>query len=223
MKPVVRLTSVAEDDAFKKGLVKLIPHLRAFAFSIARSAEAEDLAQDAMMRAWKARASYEPGTNLKAWCFTILRNQYTSGARRSWRSQPLDPEIAENLLVANDNPHASEELVDVRNAMLQLPFEQRQVLALVGAAGLSYKDTAAICECAEGAVKSRVSRARAGLQAILGGMEHGQRKQTTTPASGVFGVITAEATAMQSREEPRSYIQTALALSRDRARSSPLG
>jgi len=206
VKPVVRILSVAEDAAFKKALVKLIPHLRAFAFSVARSAEAEDLAQDAMLRAWKARASYEPDTNLKASCFTILRNQYTSGARRSWRSQPLDPEIAETVLIANDNPHASEELVDVRNAMLQLPFEQRQALALVGAAGLSYKETAAICECAEGTVKSRVSRARAGLQAILSSMEHGQRARATTPAAHVFGAIIADAASMQAREEPRNQV-----------------
>ena len=203
--------------------MKLIPHLRAFAFSIARSAEAEDLAQDAMMRAWRARASYEPGTNLKAWTFTILRNQHTSDARRSWRSQPLDPEIAENTQVANDDPMASAELLDVRSAMLQLPFEQRQALALVGAAGLSYKETADICGCAEGTVKSRVSRARTELVAILERRKNQRRASTDVPASRAFDTMMAEAAAMQAGDKPRSYVETALALSRDRARSSPLG
>ncbi len=203
--------------------MKLIPHLRAFAFSIARASEAEDLAQDTMMRAWRARASYEPGTNLKAWTFTILRNQHTSQARRSWRSQPLDPEIAENTLVANDDPLASEELLDVRSAMLQLPFEQRQALALVGAAGLSYKETAEICGCAEGTVKSRVSRARTELHAILESRKCQQRARTEVPASQVFNTIMTEAAAMQTNNQPSSYVQKALDLSRDRARSIPLG
>ena len=211
------------DAAFKAELVKLIPHLRAFAFSIARSSDAEDLAQDAMVRAWRARASFQPGTNFKAWIFTILRNHHTSLARRAWRSQPLDPEVAENTLVANDDPMSSQELLDVRSAMLLLPFEQRQALALVGAAGLSYKETAAICDCAEGTVKSRVSRARTELLAILEGRKHKQRAQTNVPASRAFDTIMAEASAMQVRDEPRSYVQAALALSRDRARSSPLG
>ena len=93
-----------------------------------------------MVKAWRARASYEPGSNFKAWVFTILRNQHTSLARRAWRSQPLDPGVAESTLMASDDPMASEELLDVRSAMLLLPFEQRQALALVGAAGLSYKE-----------------------------------------------------------------------------------
>jgi len=196
--------SAEQDAAFKSELVKLIPHLRAFAFSIARASEAEDLAQDTMMRAWRARASYEPGTNLKAWTFTILRNQHTSQARRSWRSQPLDPEIAENTLVANDDPMASEELLDVRSAMLQLPFEQRQALALVGAAGLSYKETAEICGCAEGTVKSRVSRARTELVAILESRKCRQRARTEVLASQVFNTIMTEAAAMQANNQSGS-------------------
>ena len=212
-----------DDAAFKSSLVQLIPHLRAFAFSITRSSQAEDLAQDAMMRAWRARASFEPGTNFKAWVFTILRNQHTSLARRAWRSQPLDPEIAENTLIANDDPMASEELLDVRSAMLLLPFEQRQALALVGAAGLSYKEAAVICACAEGTIKSRVSRARTELQEILARRSRKQRAQTDVPASRAFETIMAEAAAMQTSEATGDYVRAALALSRDRARSSPLG
>ena len=214
MKPGAVLLPTVDDAGFKAELVRLIPHLRAFAFSIARASEAEDLAQDAMVKAWRARASYEPGSNFKAWVFTILRNQHTSLARRS---QPLDPGVAESTLMA------SEELLDVRSAMLLLPFEQRQALALVGAAGLSYKETAKICGCAEGTVKSRVSRARSELLVILDRRKHRQRVRTNVPAARVFENIMAEAAAMQNRDEPRSYAQTALALSRDRARSSPLG
>lgn len=206
MKPGAVVLPTVDDVGFKAELVKLIPHLRAFAFSISRAAEAEDLAQDAMVKAWRARASYEPGSNFKAWVFTILRNQHTSLARRAWRSQPLDPGVAESTLMASDDPMASEELLDVRSAMLLLSFEQRQALALVGAAGLSYKETAEICGCAEGTVKSRVSRARAELLAILDRRKHRQRVRTNVPAARVFETIMAEAAAMQNRDEPRSSV-----------------
>jgi RNA polymerase sigma-70 factor, ECF subfamily len=194
---VISGAGTTSDAVFKADLIKLIPHLRAFAFSIARRPEAEDLAQEAMVRAWKARASYRQGTNFKAWVFTILRNQHMSAGRRAWRSTPLEPGVAENTLVANDNSHASEELVDVRSAMLKLPFEQRQALALVGAAGLTYQETAEICGCAEGTVKSRVSRARAGLLAILAGREHRQRASSDVSASRVFDSVMAESAEMQ--------------------------
>ncbi|MBK8840188.1 MAG: sigma-70 family RNA polymerase sigma factor [Hyphomonadaceae bacterium] len=206
MKPGAVVLPTVDDVGFKAELVKLIPHLRAFAFSISRAAEAEDLAQDAMVKAWRARASFEPGSNFKAWVFTILRNQHTSLARRAWRSQPLDPGVAESTLMASDDPMASEELLDVRSAMLLLSFEQRQALALVGAAGLSYKETAEICGCAEGTVKSRVSRARAELLAILDRRKHRQRVRTNVPAARVFETIMAEAAAMQNRDEPRSSV-----------------
>ena len=89
-------TPQADDEAFKRELVKLIPHLRAFARTLAGDpASADDLAQDAMMKAWDARASFQMGTNMKAWTFMILRNQFYSEKRRSWRQSQLDQEAAE--------------------------------------------------------------------------------------------------------------------------------
>ncbi len=178
-------------------MIRLIPHLRAFAISISRAADAEDLAQETAARAWRARGSYEPGTNFKAWAFTILRNQHTTLVRRAWRSTPLDPQTAEHTLIANDDPLACEELVDVRSAMLRLPFEQRQALALVGAAGLSYKEAAAICNCAEGTIKSRVNRARIQLLALLDARTSTHRARTDVPASRIFDQMIAEGVAMQ--------------------------
>jgi len=181
------------DAQFKADLVKLIPHLRAFAYSISSRAEADDLAQQAALKAWTARASFQPGTNFKAWIFTILRNHYMSEKRRSWRNQPLDPVVAENTLVANDDPSASEELLDVRNAMQHLSFEQRQALVLVTAAGLSYEDTATVCGCAVGTVKSRVSRARVELVDILERSRLKQRARTSVTASQAFESIMKDA------------------------------
>src|ERR1044072_9696663 len=83
------------EAAFKRELVALSPHLRAFARTLCGDpTSADDLAQDAMMKAWDARASFEMGTNMKAWTFMILRNQFYSEKRRSWRQSPLGQEAA---------------------------------------------------------------------------------------------------------------------------------
>lgn len=162
------MSDTLDNKAFKAELSSLIPHLRAFARSLCGDATlADDLAQDAMLKAWKARASYEPGTNMKAWAFTILRNLFYSEKRRSWRRQPLDPEVAEATLVANDNPAGTMELLALRNAIYELPDDQREALILVGAGGLAYEDVAEICGCAVGTIKSRVSRARKAVTEIL--------------------------------------------------------
>ena len=161
-------TTTPADKDFMGELTALIPHMRAFAHSLCRNAvEADDLAQDALLRAWNNRASYQPGTNMKAWTFMILRNQFYSDKRRSWRSTQLDPETAERTLVAVSNPIATLELDEVRRALAMLPDDQREALILIGAGGFSYEEAAEICNTAVGTVKSRVSRARRALQVIL--------------------------------------------------------
>ncbi len=158
----------AREKAFKRELVGLIPHLRAFARTLTGDpTAADDLAQDALMKAWDARASYQMGTNMKAWTFMILRNQFYSEKRRSWRQTQLDQEAAERTLVAIDDPSAPVALDELRLGLAMLPAEQREALVLVGAGGFAYEEAAEICRCAVGTVKSRVSRARRALQAIL--------------------------------------------------------
>ena len=160
--------SAADDEAFKRELVQLIPHLRAFARTLCGDpAAADDLAQDAMMKAWDARNSFQMGTNMKAWTFMILRNQFYSEKRRSWRQSQLDQEAAERTLVAVDDPEAPVALDELRQGLAMLPPEQREALILVGAGGFAYEEAAEICNCAVGTVKSRVSRARRALHAIL--------------------------------------------------------
>ena len=104
---------------------------------------------------------------MKAWVLTIVRNQFYSDKRRAWRVTELDPTVAEETLVAVTNPSATLELDDVRRAMLELTDEQRQALSLITVAGLPYHEAAEICGCAVGTIKSRVSRARQALVAIL--------------------------------------------------------
>jgi RNA polymerase sigma-70 factor (ECF subfamily) len=183
-------------DAFKRELVALIPHLRAFARTLTGDAtSADDLAQDAMMKAWGARNSYQMGTNMKAWTFMILRNQFYSEKRRSWRQTQLDPEVAERTLVATDNPESPVALDELRLGLAMLPAEQREALILVGAGGFAYEEAAVICDCAVGTVKSRVSRARRALQALL---ETGAYDRDGRSASEAMSSILADAQRLSS-------------------------
>ena len=183
--------SGTDDEGFKRELVQLIPHLRAFARTLCGDpAAADDLAQDAMMKAWDARASFQMGTNMKAWTFMILRNQFYSEKRRSWRQTQLDQEAAERTLVAVDDPEAPVALDELRLGLSMLPAEQREALILVGAGGFAYEEAADICGCAVGTVKSRVSRARRALQGIL---EAGNYKRDGASASEAMRTILDDA------------------------------
>jgi len=173
--PSGRALGPADELIFKKELVAAIPHLRAFARSLCNDpTQADDLAQEALAKAWKARDSFEPGTSIKAWTFMILRNQFYSEKRRSWRTAPLDMEMAENTLLANDNPTVPMELLELRAALAKLPDDQREALILVGAGGMAYEEAAQVCQCAVGTIKSRVSRARRALETLLS--EAGSRR-----------------------------------------------
>ena len=156
------------DTDFQTELLKLIPHMRAFARSLCGDRElGDDIAQDALERALKSAASFTPGTNMKAWTFMIVRNLFYSHTRRSWRSCALDPEVAERSLVAVCNPTAQLELDELRRALKKLPDSQREALILVGACGFSYEDVAEMAGVAIGTIKSRVSRARDQLAAVM--------------------------------------------------------
>jgi RNA polymerase sigma-70 factor (ECF subfamily) len=154
---------------FRDQLIREIPGLRAFAASLCGSMQpVDDLVQDTLLKAWSHSSSFELGSNLRAWLFTILRNTYFSSYRRQGRElQDIDGLIEERLSVPGSQ-EAAIDLADFRNALAKLPEEQREVLIMVGASGLSYEETAAICGVAVGTIKSRVNRARAKLADLLG-------------------------------------------------------
>ena len=157
-------------DQFRQDILALIPHLRAFAHNLCRSADmAEDLAQDALMKAWRSRDRFEPGTNLKAWLFTILRNEFYTQQRRSWRQTPWDEMKAQRIAAPSNPQHWALELSDATRALNELPEGQREALVLVSGAGFSYEEASAICGVAVGTVKSRVARGRLALADILDG------------------------------------------------------
>lgn len=164
------LPSSRASPDFQKDLVALIPFLRAFSRSLCRSKEiAEDMAQEALVKAWRARDRFEPGSNLKAWLFTILRHEFYSHRRRVWREMPWDEELS--LLIASP-PKEQEwamELSDTARALDALPKPQREAVILVVAGGFTYSDAGKICSTAEGSMKSRVARGRATLSSMLDG------------------------------------------------------
>lgn len=175
----------------ERDLVALIPQVRAFARSLCRDpTQGDDLAQDALASAWRRRDGYIAGTHLQAWVFTIVRNQFISDRRRSWRLVQLDAEDSHPTLVVSVNPTAAIELDDLRRAMLALSDVHCEAVLLVGVAGLTYQQAAVIGGCAEGTMKSRVSRARRHLAGLLaaGHLSHPRR----TPAQAL-GRITAAA------------------------------
>jgi len=167
-------------DPFQRELVALAPQLRAFSRTLCGRRElAEDLAQESLMRAWRARASFETGTNLKAWLFTILRNAFYSHVRRAWREGHWVAETAEQIEAPPDEQDWSIELSDTARAMRNLPDAQREAIILVGAGGFSYEEAAKICGSAVGTVKSRVARGRIALISALDG------NQPLPPQTGV--------------------------------------
>ena len=154
--------------AFKTALLAELPSLRAFAISLSGSHDhADDLVQETVMKAWAAHASFIPGTSLRAWLFTIMRNTYFSQYRKARREvQDSDGEAAARLVSAPaQDGHL--DLADFRVALEKLPDDQREALILVGASGFSCEEAAEICGCAVGTIKSRVNRARQKLLQLM--------------------------------------------------------
>jgi len=163
--PLGDIEAAAELEA---GLVKLMPFIRSFARSLSGNRElAEDLAQETLAKVWWSRRSFTLGSNLKAWVFAILRNEYYSHRRRAWRQVPWDDEFAENIPTAPKEQQWAVELSDATCAMQVLPDVQREALMLVGLGGFSYDDAAVLANCPVGTMKSRVTRARNSLKEIL--------------------------------------------------------
>jgi RNA polymerase sigma-70 factor, ECF subfamily len=153
----------------RNDLLGLVPNLRAFAMSLCGNHErADDLVQETLLKAWGHLDSFQEGTNLRAWLFTILRNSYFSEMRKRRREvEDADGKKAATLSVAPAQ-QGHVDMQDFRKALDLLPPDQREALVLVGAAGMSYEETAEIAHCAVGTVKSRVNRARLKLANLLG-------------------------------------------------------
>jgi RNA polymerase sigma-70 factor (ECF subfamily) len=149
------------DDALRDAVLAAVPKLRAFAISLSGNVDrADDLVQETLLRALANIDSFQPGTNLQAWLFTILRNLFRSEYRKRRREvEDTDGNYAESM-VSQPEQEGQLEFKELRAALAKLPQDQREALILVGASGFSYEEAAAICGCAIGTIKSRVNRAR---------------------------------------------------------------
>jgi len=156
------------DADLRDSMLKATPNLRAFAISLTNNVDrADDLVQETLMRAIANIERFQPGTNMQAWLFTILRNLFHSEYRKRRREvEDPDGSYAGRLKVQPEQGSRLD-FEDFRSALAKLPADQREALLLVGASGFSYEEAANICGCAVGTIKSRVNRARSRLAGLL--------------------------------------------------------
>lgn len=156
------------DPSVRDAVLAAVPSLRAFAISLSGNVDrADDLVQETMLRALANIHSFQPGTNMSAWLFTILRNLFRSEYRKRRREvEDADGSYADSLK-SQPEQHGRVEFDEFKTALAKLPPDQREALILVGASGFSYEEAAEICGCAVGTIKSRVNRARSRLADLL--------------------------------------------------------
>jgi RNA polymerase sigma-70 factor (ECF subfamily) len=178
--------------AVSAGIVAFLPQLRAFSQSLAKNRhQAEDLMQTAIQRALGASHQFTPGTNFKAWSFTILRNAFYNRWRTSeLRDVALDDGTTNYIPSVAATQEATLEVCDLRRALAQLGGDQRQALFLVAVSGLEYEAAGRICGVAKGTMKSRVSRARGNLRALMNGGSLKLRRNKLKPISAL-GIASA--------------------------------
>jgi len=150
-------------------IVELIPALRAFARTFCRDkADADDLVQETLTKGIANLDKFEPGTRMKSWLFTIMRNTFYTSVKISRREAPGLAACASDRPTAEATQEWSVRGLEVHEAINRLPEHQREVLVLIGVLGVSYEEAANICNCAVGTIKSRLNRARAGILEELG-------------------------------------------------------
>ena len=154
-----------------------ISPLRRYARALLRDANrADDLVQDTLVRALAKQHLWQPGTNLRAWLFTLMHNQHVNVVRQSLREgMTVDVEDAAGTLVATSDPAAFRQLSELETAIAGLPVEQRQVILLIGLEGIRYDEAAVVLGIPVGTVRSRLSRARGSLRRLFDGDEEGSR------------------------------------------------
>lgn len=149
-------------------LEELIPRLRRYARSLTRDeTRADDLVQDTLIRAIDKLHLFEPGTNLVAWLFTIMRNIHINALRSAKWEREQDP--ADLELPVPGLQISNLALRDLARAMSALPDDQRETVMLVAVEGLAYQDAAEIMSVPIGTVRSRLSRARSRLRQLMSG------------------------------------------------------
>jgi len=173
-----------------------IPRLRRYARALTHATDrADDLVQDTLVRALSKLHLWQPGTDLRAWLFTIMHHQYVNTVRREARERTVDIEHVSSSLTATTDPTARRQLIELDRALALLPNEQREVVLLVGLEGMPYETVAQILGVPIGTVRSRLSRGRERLRELMG------RDREPQPASSPANT---DATPMQPPIASRS-------------------
>ena len=160
--------------------------MRAFALSLTRNpALADDMVQDTLLKVWSKMDSFEQGTNMRAWLFTILRNNYYSHFRKSRREVSDVDGVLSGKLAQKPDHDGRLQMRDFQAAFSTLKAEQREALVLVGAEGFSYEEAAETCGVAVGTIKSRVNRGRTKLAELMGLQENDSIDMTDRVTSGI--------------------------------------
>jgi RNA polymerase sigma-70 factor, ECF subfamily len=150
------------------GIIEHVPHLRRYARALTGDfASAEDLVQDTIERGWKRMALWRPGSNLRAWLFTIMHNLYVNQMKAGLRRKSIGAE--QNAVDAPIAPPQDNrlDLIDLNRALQRLPHEQREVVLLIGLEQMSYVEAAKVLGVPVGTVMSRLSRGREQLRTIM--------------------------------------------------------
>lgn len=155
-------------DGVRAEILALLPALRAFAFSLtSQRSDADDLVQDTLVRAIQSIHQFTPGTRLKSWLFTIMRNSHRSSYIVFRRENTTNYEALVSTLQTKAEQEGVADLADLRALLSTLPQEQQEVLVLVGGLGFSYEEAAEVIGCAVGTIKSRLCRGRERLEQLM--------------------------------------------------------
>ena len=149
-------------------ILSYLPALRAYARALCKSAQnADDLVQDTLLRGIEKADLYTPGTNMRAWLFTIMRNIFFNNCKKEARERTGASDCASLVPQVKPSQEWHMSAMELRAALSDMPAHYREAIILVGALGESYIDAAQIMNCDIGTIKSRVNRARTMLRHVL--------------------------------------------------------
>ena len=170
----------------KTEIAALIPALRAFARTLVRNPfDADDLVQETLAKGIANAHRFQPGTSLKSWLFTILRNTFYTSVKITTREHPGAAGCVSEGCINMPGQEWSVRGLELREALDRLPSDQREVLVLIGVLGVSYEEAALICGCAVGTIKSRLNRARNRMLGYLAAADVNELLEDNEPARGI--------------------------------------
>jgi RNA polymerase sigma-70 factor (ECF subfamily) len=156
------------EPSVEKAILALVPRLTRYARTLTRdTAAADDLVQDCLTTALRKIHMWEPGTDLRAWLFTILHHQHVNGLRRDARHRAsINLQKSYRTFAQAPDQTMRLELRDLERALAQLPKDQRSLILGIGIDGMGYEEAASAFNVPLGTVRSRIARGRERLRSL---------------------------------------------------------